>query len=80
MSVAARRWGPDPFRYKSRWLWVLAFARTTWGGLRQIRRAAINFKHPRNASFGLPFAGPIFYGGRSAREAREHDNYITSKA
>src|SRR5882757_9445411 len=32
MSVATRRWRPDPFRNKLRWLWVLAFARTTRGG------------------------------------------------
>ncbi len=29
MFVAARRWGRDPVHKQMRWLWVLAFARTT---------------------------------------------------
>ncbi len=29
MRIVARRWGHDPVHHQIRWLWVLAFARTT---------------------------------------------------
>ena len=33
VRIAAERWGNDPVHHHMRWLWVLAFARTTgWRG------------------------------------------------
>src|SRR5882757_2995761 len=67
LPVVARGWGHDPDHNQTRWLWVLAFARTTarkeWRALLPSRRsgAAQNKNAPRGGRL------PSARDGRSAR-------------